>query len=64
MNVKKRNSRRGNGGMGKGGQNAHQRNSTTELKAVLRDILTGALPLCELPGYLTWVFGGMKWTAN
>lgn len=33
---------------------------TAELKAILRDIITGVLPLYELPGYLAWVFGGMK----
>lgn len=47
------------------------RNFITECVAVGRDLVCGALPLRELPGFLAWRLtpseneaGGMRWTNN
>jgi hypothetical protein len=53
-------SSRGNGSKSEMAEIRHSKrgNFITELLAILRDILTGSLPLNEVPGFVAWLVKG------
>lgn len=61
---KKQKCSRGNGSTGANNRLKGHSHYITELKAIVNDILSGALPLRELPRFVGWLLGGAKWTSS